>query len=87
MTERFSYVRYDQVRAEKQQEAKRLMELVESFIDKQLPKGRPASLALTALEECYMWVGKAVRDEQIAVDGQAIEEAHRGEELVNTPAK
>ena len=31
-----------------------------------LPDGRAKSLALTALEECYMWIGKAIRDIQLA---------------------
>lgn len=86
MSNRFSYARYDGIRAQKQQEAKALLEDVEAFINKIGPC-RPASLALTALEECYMWIGKAIRDEQIAFDGACVEEAHRGEEGVNVEPK
>ena len=31
-----------------------------------LYNGRSASLALTKLEEAYMWIGKQIRDDQIA---------------------
>jgi len=43
--------------------------------------GRYKALALTALEEAYCWIGKAIRDDQIACahpDG-CDEEVHRGE--------
>ncbi len=36
-----------------------------------LNPGRAASLVRTKLEEAYMWVGKAIRDEQIARNGSA----------------
>lgn len=86
MSNRFGYARYDVIRAEKQQEAKRLVEAVEQFIVG-LGPCRPQSLALTKLEETYMWIGKAIRDEQIAVDGALVEEPIRGEELVNVEPK
>lgn len=88
MSNRFSYVRYDGIRAEKQQEAKALVEAVEAFLEGSVSNGRPKSLALTALEECYLWIGKAIRDEQIAADkGVAVEEPVRGEEGVNVEPK
>jgi hypothetical protein len=43
---------------------------VESLIES-LGKSRPQSLALTSLEECYMWIGKAIRDNQIERNGSA----------------
>ena len=86
MSNRFSYVLYDGVRAEKQQQAKALVESLEAFLDA-MGTGRPHALALTALEECYMWIGKAIRDEQIAFDGACVEETHRGEEGVNVEPK
>ena len=36
-----------------------------------LPEGRAKSLALTKLEECYMWIGKAIRDAQMKRNGGA----------------
>lgn len=32
--------------------------------------GRSLSTAITKLEECSMWVGKAIRDEQLQRDGR-----------------
>jgi hypothetical protein len=86
MSQRFSYVRYDSIRAAKQQKFKELFEAVEGYSET-LPDGRAKSLLLTALEEAYMWTGKAIRDEQIAVDGGVAEEKHRGEEGVNVEPK
>jgi hypothetical protein len=63
---RFDYVRYDDVSAMNQQRAKDLMTQVELFITHDLGAGRPQSLALTHLEEVYMWIGKAIRDNQVA---------------------
>lgn len=67
---RFSYVKYDEVAQARQEVAKQLCEQLEDLID-DMPSGRATSLALTKLEECYMWIGKAVRDDQIARNGSA----------------
>jgi len=63
---RFSYVRYDSVSTEKQEAFKAEFQKLESMAYEKLPDGRARSLFLTALEEAYMWTGKAIRDEQIA---------------------
>ena len=65
MSNRFDYVKYDESAVVKQQLAKSWMLNVEEFIESKLPPSRAKSLALTKLEEVYMWVGKAIRDEQI----------------------
>lgn len=62
---RFDHVKYDDVAMAKQADAKDLFTEVETAINT-LADGRSKSLALTSLEEAYMWVGKAIRDEQIA---------------------
>lgn len=64
---RFDYVKYDEQSTDSQGEAKTRCMLVESFINT-LPEGRYKSLALTDLEKVYMWIGKSLRDEQIARD-------------------
>lgn len=61
----FSYVKYDETSVNKQETAKAICEQLESFLNDQLNNGRAKSLAITKLEECYMWIGKAIRDEQI----------------------
>lgn len=64
MTERFNYVDYDA-------QSKGLNEVMKSAVEslamriENMPVSRERQLALTALEECFMWVGKAIRDAQI----------------------
>jgi hypothetical protein len=77
---RFSYVRYDAEAQVKQQEFKALFEAIEAHAEKVLGASRPKSLLMTALEEAYLWTGKAIRDEQIARDGAAAEQKERGAE-------
>lgn len=76
---RFSYVRYDEKSTQQQETAKAMCENMEAFINS-LGAGRPQSLALTALEETYMWIGKAVRDEQIKRGSQTEHVAERTNE-------
>lgn len=71
MSQTFSYVKYDHLAVAKQEELKRMFEGIERFAADNLPASRPRSLLLTALEEAYMWTGKAIRDEQIQRDSQA----------------
>lgn len=63
---RFDYVKYDEQAQKDQAASKTAVEQVEHFITKYTKPGRAQSLALTKLEECYMWIGKAIRDDQIA---------------------
>jgi hypothetical protein len=67
---RFDYVKYDEKTAATQAAFKQKFEELEAFIANIYP-GRSVSLALTSLEETYMWIGKALRDEQIARNGTA----------------
>lgn len=62
---RFDYVRYDQQSIKLQGIAKAICEKLEQTVET-LPQSRAKALALTKLEEVYMWIGKAIRDEQIA---------------------
>jgi hypothetical protein len=64
MSNRFDYVKYDGYSITDQETAKALVQRLEALIET-TGKGRSQSLALTSLEECYMWVGKAIRDSQI----------------------
>lgn len=71
MSQRFSYVKYDQASIVKQEEFKKMFEAIEEYANKSLIESRPKSLLMTALEEAYMWTGKAIRDEQIAINSLA----------------
>ncbi len=63
---RFDYVKYDQDAQDAQAELKMAFEEVEKKVECLIKSGRAKSLVLTKLEEAYMWVGKAIRDDQIA---------------------
>lgn len=65
---RFDYVKYDEQSVSTQEKAKGLCKEIECLIESMGP-GRPQSLALTSLEEVYMWIGKAVRDNQVKRTG------------------
>lgn len=69
MNNRFDYVKYDNETLEKQKEFKEKFQELEKMVD-QLENGRSKSLIYTSLEESYMWVGKALRDQQITKDLQ-----------------
>lgn len=74
MSNRFDYVAYDDDAASKQRAAKTLCQALEVFVDANLPKGRASSLVHTKLEEAYMWIGKAIRDEQVEKRGAELQE-------------
>lgn len=64
MPSRFDYVKYDDVANVQQGNAKEAVGSVERMIAS-IGKGRAQSIALTKLEEVYMWIGKQIRDDQI----------------------
>lgn len=59
---RFDYVKYDELALAVQNEAKEKAIALEIVING-LESPRAKALALTKLEEVYMWIGKAVRDD------------------------
>lgn len=71
MASRFDYVKYDDMAQIDQVNFKQRFEELERKLIGTLRSGRALSLALTSLEETYMWVGKAIRDDQIARNGTA----------------
>lgn len=76
---RFDYVRYDDAAQKQQAMFKDWCAMLEGGING-LGTGRAQALALTALEETYMWIGKAIRDEQIKRNGSAPLQEERGNE-------
>ena len=67
---RFDYVAYDPTAQQEQAQFKGMFQFLEQMIDA-LGSGRYQSLAMTKLEEAYAFVGKAIRDQQIARNGGA----------------
>ncbi len=61
---RFDYVKYDAISQDQQESFKQQAIALESQLDC-YPDSREKSLALTALEEFYMWTGKLIRNNQI----------------------
>lgn len=61
---RFDYVKYDFASQKHQDIAKTQVIYLEKFIETFAP-GENRANAIKALEECYMWIGKVIRDDQI----------------------
>jgi hypothetical protein len=76
MSQRFSYVKYDDQAMRRQQDLRQAFENLEE-LGNQLIDGRAKALFFTKLEEAYMWTGKAIRDDQIARTGKIDEQAER----------
>jgi hypothetical protein len=79
MTGRFDYVKYDEKATTDQAVFKALCGELELIITARLAPSRPTSLALTKLEEVYMWIGKAIRDEQVLARGAEQQEGRGAE--------
>jgi hypothetical protein len=77
---RFDYVKYDAEAIVKQNDFKCRFSELAYAAETTLPKGRAQALVLTALEEAYMWVGKAIRDEQVLRNAGAELQEGRGNE-------
>lgn len=77
---RFDYVAYDEQAARDQAHFKREFSKLEKAVDEFLKSPRAKALVMTKLEEAYMWVGKALRDDQIGRNGSAPLQERRGNE-------
>jgi hypothetical protein len=64
MTNRFDYLKFDEQSIAAQEGFKAMHNELATHIEAMGP-GRAQAVALTKLEECYMWVGKALRDMQV----------------------
>ncbi len=75
---RFDYIKYDDQSVRQQNIAKRMVEELEEFIEKIHPTpktSRAKALAITQLEQVYMWIGKAIRDEQLTLRSGVVDES------------
>lgn len=64
--QRFEYVQWDEESQRNSDHAKKVCDDVRAFIETNLKPSRESSLAMTKLEECFMWIGKAIRTDQQA---------------------
>lgn len=76
---RFDYVEYTAKSQALSNARKEVSERYEALIN-DLPNSREKALALTKLEECFMWVGKAIRNYQL-------EEAKNAALAINSEGK
>lgn len=63
---RFDYVKYDSISVAKQDSFKRQFMMIEDHVDKHLVDSGHKVRVMEKLEEAYMWIGKAIRDEQVS---------------------
>lgn len=68
MTTRFDYVKYDDIAIPEQMVFKGMIQELQSRIEMH-GAGEYQNHATKALEECYMWIGKFIREEQIRRNG------------------
>ena len=64
-TQRFDYIKYDDESQVAQAALKAKFQQLEDLIYKTMKPNRGFSLALTKIEEAYMWCGKSIRDTQV----------------------
>jgi hypothetical protein len=73
-SKRFDYVKYDEKATADHAGLKEAFLKMERLVETSLEPGRAKALILTKLEEAFMWVGKAIRDEQVAKRGAELQE-------------
>ncbi len=79
MSARFDYVKYDEIAQATQSRMKQKFLDLEDAIEHGLVNGRAKSLVMTKLEEAYMWIGKAIRDDQVATRAADLQEGRSNE--------
>lgn len=68
-TKRFDYVEWDEVAQSRSDALKSLCMTLEASINP-LADSREKSMAITKLEETFMWIGKAVRSDMLKRKGE-----------------
>lgn len=75
---RFNYTKYDEASKAAQSTIKVEFESLESTIHVFLPgNSLEKARVMTKLEEAYMWVGKAIRNQQLLREGGGISQEER----------
>lgn len=77
---RFDYVKYDETAQKIQENFKTLVSNLEANIEANIKCPRSKASAITNLELVYMWIGKGIRNDQIARNGSAELQEQRGNE-------
>lgn len=66
---RFDAIKYDETAISQQAKFKRLFNELGEAVDADLYGGQAKSRVLRRLEEAFMWVGKAIKEEQMQKRG------------------
>ncbi len=72
MSTRFDHVKYDETAVAKTADLKAAFIELETKVETLAP-GRAKALVLTKIEEAFMWVGKAIRDDQVSSRSATLE--------------
>lgn len=70
---RFDYIQYDEKGNNDQATFKQAFQALENQVNSLLVSERAKALVFTKLEEAYLWIGKALRDDQFVRSGGTIE--------------
>lgn len=73
MASMFDYVKFDEIHAKVQKSFRAPVEELEDLIKNVLVNSREKSLALTKLEETWMWIGKCLKIAQETKNSNAQE--------------
>lgn len=70
MSKRFSYIKFNETSTIICESAKAHVEELEQIVAL-LGDNRETALAMTKLEEAFMWIGKAIRNRQVQTFGES----------------
>lgn len=70
---RFDFLKFDETAEANHAQIKAAFQDLEKVLSSKLAGSRAQSLIMTHLEEAFMWVGKAIRDDQLARLGKTRE--------------
>ena len=65
---RFDNVKYDEITSVKHYMLKKMFEEIEAYADLNIITGRSKAMFMTKLEECFMWAGKSLKEDQEDID-------------------
>ncbi len=65
---RFDSVQFDDIRKRELQVIKEAFERIDHLVDTHLKSSREKAIAYTKLEEAFMWINKALKQDQLELE-------------------